>query len=195
MTIGRVNPALRLDEQGITGLGSVHYNLIEPALIEAALQRGEGGVERRLRGVGARDDVGIASGQISQVEDCDADHADLRGREDGGELGVAAQVHGNAAEQAGDLEEVAGGGDGFRLDVEGVHVARGADGLGEAGGVASFAGRAVDGDVAGAQDFRREFLGAFGDADRIYGSHGNFRKFGARFSFQAARPSSPSSER
>jgi phosphoenolpyruvate carboxykinase (ATP) len=42
MTIGRVNPALRLDEQGITGLGSVHYNLIEPALIEAALQRGEG---------------------------------------------------------------------------------------------------------------------------------------------------------
>ena len=42
MTTGRVNPALRLDEQGISGLGSVHYNLIEPALIEAALQRGEG---------------------------------------------------------------------------------------------------------------------------------------------------------
>jgi len=42
MTIGRVNPALRLDEQGISGLGLVHYNLIEPALIEAALQRGEG---------------------------------------------------------------------------------------------------------------------------------------------------------
>ena len=42
MIIGRVNPALRLGEQGITGLGPVHYNLIEPALIEAALQRGEG---------------------------------------------------------------------------------------------------------------------------------------------------------
>ena len=42
MTTGRVNPALRLDEQGISGLGLVHYNLIEPALIEAALQRGEG---------------------------------------------------------------------------------------------------------------------------------------------------------
>ncbi len=42
MTIGRVNPAHRLEDQGITGLGAVHYNLIEPALIEAALVRGEG---------------------------------------------------------------------------------------------------------------------------------------------------------
>jgi hypothetical protein len=38
-------------------------------------------------------------------------------------------------------------------------------------------------------------LRALGDADRIYGSQGNFRKLGGRFSFQAARPSSPSSER
>ncbi len=42
MTIGRVNPAHKLEDQGITGLGKVHYNLLEPALIEAALQRGEG---------------------------------------------------------------------------------------------------------------------------------------------------------
>ncbi|MEM0937060.1 MAG: phosphoenolpyruvate carboxykinase [Pseudomonadota bacterium] len=42
MDIGRVNPAQRLEDQGITGLGSVSYNLIEPALIEAALKRGEG---------------------------------------------------------------------------------------------------------------------------------------------------------
>jgi phosphoenolpyruvate carboxykinase (ATP) len=42
MTIGRVNPAQRLEDQGITGLGTVHYNLIEPALIDAAVRRGEG---------------------------------------------------------------------------------------------------------------------------------------------------------
>ena len=42
MTFGRVNPHFRLEDQGITGLGDVHYNLIEPALIEAALKRGEG---------------------------------------------------------------------------------------------------------------------------------------------------------
>ncbi|TCM86942.1 phosphoenolpyruvate carboxykinase [Rhodovulum steppense] len=42
MEIGRVNPAHRLEDQGITGLGKVHYNLLEPALVEAALTRGEG---------------------------------------------------------------------------------------------------------------------------------------------------------
>ncbi len=42
MTAGRVNPKQRLEDQGITGLGSVAYNLIEPALVQAALQRGEG---------------------------------------------------------------------------------------------------------------------------------------------------------
>jgi phosphoenolpyruvate carboxykinase (ATP) len=42
MTIGRVNPKFRLEDQGIAGLGQVHYNLLEPALIEAALTRGEG---------------------------------------------------------------------------------------------------------------------------------------------------------
>ncbi len=42
MTHGRVNPAHMLDQQGITGLGSVYYNLLEPALIEAAVERGEG---------------------------------------------------------------------------------------------------------------------------------------------------------
>ena len=42
MTDGRVNPAQTLDAQGIAGVGTVRYNLIEPALIEAALTRGEG---------------------------------------------------------------------------------------------------------------------------------------------------------
>jgi phosphoenolpyruvate carboxykinase (ATP) len=42
MTTGRVNPAQTLESQGISGLGAVHYNLLEPALIEAALRKGEG---------------------------------------------------------------------------------------------------------------------------------------------------------
>ena len=42
MTHGRVNPANSLDEQGISGLGRVYYNLREPALVEEALKRGEG---------------------------------------------------------------------------------------------------------------------------------------------------------
>ncbi|MFC7703119.1 phosphoenolpyruvate carboxykinase [Plastorhodobacter daqingensis] len=42
MTNGRVNPAHRLEDQGISGLGNVYYNLIEPALVEEALKRGEG---------------------------------------------------------------------------------------------------------------------------------------------------------
>lgn len=42
MTEGRVNPALRLEHQGISGLGNVYYNQIEPALVNAAVQRGEG---------------------------------------------------------------------------------------------------------------------------------------------------------
>jgi len=42
MTSGRVNPQFRLEDQGIKGLGNVYYNLLEPALVEAALRRGEG---------------------------------------------------------------------------------------------------------------------------------------------------------
>ena len=42
MTLGRVNPQFRLEDQGISGLGNVYYNMIEPALVEAALQRDEG---------------------------------------------------------------------------------------------------------------------------------------------------------
>lgn len=42
MSNGRVNPNQRLEDQGISGLGDVQYNLMEPALIEAALKRGEG---------------------------------------------------------------------------------------------------------------------------------------------------------
>ncbi|MGR3756406.1 MAG: phosphoenolpyruvate carboxykinase [Tranquillimonas sp.] len=42
MTTGRVNPACRLEDQGIEGLGQVYYNLIEPALVEQSLARNEG---------------------------------------------------------------------------------------------------------------------------------------------------------
>jgi len=42
MDHGRVNPARKLEDQGVTGLGNVYYNLIEPALVEAAVSRGEG---------------------------------------------------------------------------------------------------------------------------------------------------------
>lgn len=42
MSAPRVNPSKRLEDQGITGASAVHYNLIEPALVEAALRRGEG---------------------------------------------------------------------------------------------------------------------------------------------------------
>ncbi len=42
MTHGRVNPAHTLETQGIAGLGTVYYNQIEPALVEAAIARGEG---------------------------------------------------------------------------------------------------------------------------------------------------------
>ncbi|MFN3845856.1 MAG: phosphoenolpyruvate carboxykinase [Paracoccaceae bacterium] len=42
MNHGRVNPNQTIDAQGISGLGNVFYNLIEPALVEAAVARGEG---------------------------------------------------------------------------------------------------------------------------------------------------------
>ena len=42
MTSGRVNPQNRLEDHGIAELGNVYYNLLEPALIEAALKRNEG---------------------------------------------------------------------------------------------------------------------------------------------------------
>ncbi|WP_417250514.1 phosphoenolpyruvate carboxykinase [Celeribacter sp.] len=42
MATGRVNPDFKLEDQGITDLGNVYYNLLEPALIEEALKRGEG---------------------------------------------------------------------------------------------------------------------------------------------------------
>jgi phosphoenolpyruvate carboxykinase (ATP) len=49
MTNGRVNPDQTLEKLGISGLGTVHYNLLEPALIEAALRRGEGRWARAAR--------------------------------------------------------------------------------------------------------------------------------------------------
>ena len=41
MNHGRVNPAFRLEDQGIVGVGAAHYNLTEAALIEESLKRGE----------------------------------------------------------------------------------------------------------------------------------------------------------
>ncbi|MEX0282559.1 MAG: phosphoenolpyruvate carboxykinase [Arenibacterium sp.] len=46
MTSGRVNPQFRLEDQGITGLGNVYYNLMEPALVQEALKREEGSLGR-----------------------------------------------------------------------------------------------------------------------------------------------------
>ena len=46
MTDGRVNPAKRLEDQGIFGLGRVYYNDLEPALVQAAVTRGEGRLGR-----------------------------------------------------------------------------------------------------------------------------------------------------
>ncbi len=42
MTTGRVNPKQRLEDQNISELGHVYYNLMEPALVEQALKRDEG---------------------------------------------------------------------------------------------------------------------------------------------------------
>ena len=42
MTTDRVNPQHRLENQGISGLGAAHYNLLEPALMEMSITRGEG---------------------------------------------------------------------------------------------------------------------------------------------------------
>lgn len=41
MATGRVNPEFTLDDQGIKDLGNVYYNLLEPAIIEESLKRGE----------------------------------------------------------------------------------------------------------------------------------------------------------
>ena len=42
MAKGRVNPNFTLEDQGITGLGTVYYNYLEPALVQTSLARGEG---------------------------------------------------------------------------------------------------------------------------------------------------------
>jgi phosphoenolpyruvate carboxykinase (ATP) len=46
MTQPRVNPERTLEAQGFSGLGRVHYNLLEPAIIQEALARGEGTLGR-----------------------------------------------------------------------------------------------------------------------------------------------------
>lgn len=42
METGRVNPATQLEDTGISGVKTVHYNLNEAGLVQAAIQRGEG---------------------------------------------------------------------------------------------------------------------------------------------------------
>ncbi len=42
MEAGRFNPSQSLEKTGISGVAKVHYNLLEPALIETSLKRGEG---------------------------------------------------------------------------------------------------------------------------------------------------------
>ncbi|WP_412506978.1 phosphoenolpyruvate carboxykinase [Roseovarius sp. SYSU LYC5161] len=42
MDHGTVNPTMKLPDQGISGLGHVYYNLLEPELVDAAVARGEG---------------------------------------------------------------------------------------------------------------------------------------------------------
>ncbi|MEM6678026.1 MAG: phosphoenolpyruvate carboxykinase [Pseudomonadota bacterium] len=41
MRTGTVNPTCRVEDMGLEGLASVHYNLTDPALVEAAVARGE----------------------------------------------------------------------------------------------------------------------------------------------------------
>ena len=42
MEAGIFNPAQRVEDAGMTGLGNVHYNLNESGLMQAAIRRGEG---------------------------------------------------------------------------------------------------------------------------------------------------------
>ena len=42
MDHGTVNPSMKLEDQGITGLGAVYYNRSESELQEAAVAAGEG---------------------------------------------------------------------------------------------------------------------------------------------------------
>ena len=42
METGVFNPSHRVSDAGMVGLGKVHYNLFEPALVQAAVERGEG---------------------------------------------------------------------------------------------------------------------------------------------------------
>lgn len=44
MTTGKVNPQQTLDATGITGVATAHYNLLEPALMQHAVARGEGDI-------------------------------------------------------------------------------------------------------------------------------------------------------
>ena len=42
MDAGIFNPAQRVEDAGMLGLGTVHYNLTEAGLMQAAVRRGEG---------------------------------------------------------------------------------------------------------------------------------------------------------
>lgn len=42
MHTGQVNPKMKLEDQGITGVGTAYYNLLEPALIQKSIEAGKG---------------------------------------------------------------------------------------------------------------------------------------------------------
>jgi phosphoenolpyruvate carboxykinase (ATP) len=42
MATTTVNPDMTLEAQGFTGVGKIHYNLLEPAIIQESIRRGEG---------------------------------------------------------------------------------------------------------------------------------------------------------
>ncbi|WP_308915586.1 phosphoenolpyruvate carboxykinase [Jannaschia sp. LMIT008] len=101
----RANPDHTLAHQGIDGLGQVHYNLTEPALMQHALQRGEGTLGRGgalyvstgkhtgrspkdkfiVRTPGVADDIWWDSNAAMSPDRFDALHADMlahmRGRD------------------------------------------------------------------------------------------------------------------
>jgi len=108
MDTGRVNPNCRLEDQGITGLGAVYYNLLEPALVEEALKRGEGTLGKggtllvttgkhtgrspkdkfTVRSPGVEDKIWWENNAPMTSEGFDALHVDMLGHMKGGEYFV-----------------------------------------------------------------------------------------------------------
>ena len=108
MTTGSVNPRITLEATGLTGVGRVHYNLIEPALVQAAVARGEGELGQGgallvstgkhtgrspkdkfvVREPGVEADIWWENNAPLSPENFDRLHADMRAHVAGGELFV-----------------------------------------------------------------------------------------------------------